>query len=136
MAHFGLICSPSTSHVTALTTIARELCERGHRATVFNIPDVEELARRERVSFHPIGAKDHPKGSFKKFSETFSRMHGLQAMRFGAKVALNEIVMLLEEAPEAMRTTGVTILVVDQWQPAGSTIAERLVGQCQQRCHG
>ena len=37
MHHFGLICPPGTSHVTALTGIARELCRRGHRATVFNI---------------------------------------------------------------------------------------------------
>jgi hypothetical protein len=38
---------PGTSHVTGLTTIARGLCGRGHRATVFNILDVEDLARRE-----------------------------------------------------------------------------------------
>ena len=35
-------------------------------------------------------------------------------------------IKLLEEAPDAMRATGVTALLVDQGQPAGSTIAERL----------
>jgi MGT family glycosyltransferase len=123
--HFGLICPPGTSHVTALATIARELCQRGHRATVFNIADVEELAHKEGLEFCAIGAKDHPKGSFQEFSQKFGQMHGLEALRFGMKIALHEIAMLLEEAPDAIRTAGVTALLIDQGQPSGSTIAER-----------
>jgi UDP:flavonoid glycosyltransferase YjiC (YdhE family) len=126
MAHFGLICPPGPSHVTASTTIARELCGRGHRATAFNIPDVEELATKEGVEFHALGATDHPKGSFKEFSEKFGRLRGMKARRFGLKVALDEVAMLLNEAPDAMHAAGVTALFVDQGQPAGSTIAERL----------
>ena len=126
MHHFGLISPPGPSHVTGLTTIARESCRRGHSATFFNIPDVEHVALREGVQFHALGAKDHPKGSFEEFSNTFGRMHGMEAMRFGLRTALREIVMLLEEAPQAMRSAGVTALLIDQGQPAGSTIAERL----------
>ena len=70
MAHFGLVCPPGTSHVTGLTTVARELCGRGHRATVFNILDVEALAEREGVGFRPLGVQDHPKGAFKASSQT------------------------------------------------------------------
>jgi zeaxanthin glucosyltransferase len=124
--HFGLICPPGVSHVTCLTTIARELCQRGHRATVFNILDVEPLARSEGVEFRALGIHAHPPGSFRQFSERFSSLHGIAAMRYGLQVAAAEISMLLEEAPEAMRTAGVTALLVDQGQPAGSTIAERL----------
>ncbi len=126
MLHFGLICPPGISHVTGLTTVARELCHRGHRATVFNILDVEELARKEAVGFHPLGVKDHPKGFFREFTDKFTRLHGIAALRFGLKAALGEIAMLLEEAPDAMHAAGVTTLIVDQGQPAGSTIAERL----------
>src|SRR5687768_13085736 len=118
MHHFGIICPPGTSHVTALTTIARELCQRGHRATVFNILDVEERARSEGVEFYPLGEKNHPKGSFQKFAERFGRMQGVEAMRFGIQMAVEEIVMLLEEAPEAIRQAGVTALLVDQGQLA------------------
>ena len=126
MAHFGLICPPGTSHVTGLTTIGRELCRRGHRATVFNISDVEDLAAREGVGFQALGATRHPKGSFERFSAQLSHMQGLQALRFGLRVARDEIDMLLDEAPGAMQALGVTSLLVDQGQPAGSTIAERL----------
>jgi zeaxanthin glucosyltransferase len=126
MHHFGMISPPGSSHVTGMTTIGRELCRRGHRATVFNIPDVEELAAREGVGFCALGAHDHPKGAFKAFTEKFGRMRGMDALRFGLKVALDELTMLLDEAPDAMRAAGVTALLVDQGQPAGSTIAERL----------
>ena len=126
MHHFGLVCPPGTSHVTALTGIARELCRRGHRATVFNILDVEDLAKREGMRFHPLGIEHHPKGSFQKFADQFGQKHGVEALRLGLKVAREEIKMLLEEAPDAMRAAGVTALLVDQGQPAGSTLAERL----------
>jgi len=106
--------------------VARELCTRGHRATVFNILDVEDLARREGVEFRPLGEQVHPRGAFKAFSDRQSQLEGLQALRFGLTMARNEIAMLLEEAPDAMRTAGITALLVDQGQPAGSTIAERL----------
>ena len=126
MPHFGLICPPGASHVTGLTTIARELCSRGHRATVFNILDVEGLADREGIEFRALGVKDHPRGAFKAFSTQQSRLEGLAALRFGLDMARKEIAMLLEEAPQAMQAAGVTALLVDQGQPAGSTLAERL----------
>lgn len=126
MAHFGLVCPPGTSHVTGLTTIARELCARGHRATVFNILDVEDLANREGVAFRALGVTNHPRGSFKAFSDDLSRLQGIDALRLGLKVAREEIAMLLEEAPHAMTEARVTALIVDQGQPAGSTLAERL----------
>jgi zeaxanthin glucosyltransferase len=124
--HFGLVCPPGSSHVTGLTTVARELCRRGHRATVFNVLDVEDLAAREGIPFCAIGVKNHPKGAFRAFTETFGRLNGMKALRLGLKVALDELSMLLTEAPDAMQNAGVTALIVDQGQPAGSTIAERL----------
>jgi zeaxanthin glucosyltransferase len=126
MAHFGLVCPPGTSHVTGFTTLARELCRRGHRATVFNILDVESLAKKEGVAFHPLGVKEHPLGSLKEFAKKFSELHGMASMRMGFAIARKEIATLLDEAPDAMRAAGVTAIIVDQGQPAGSTIAERL----------
>lgn len=126
MLHFGAICPPGTSHVTAMTTIGRELCRRGHRFTVFNIPDVEALARSEGVEFCPLGVAECPIGSFGEFSEKFARLKGLQALRFGLATALKEIQILLRDAPDAMRSRGISALLVDQGQPAGSTLAQHL----------
>src|SRR5579862_4869799 len=108
MAHFGLIFPPGTSHVTATTTIARELVRRGHRATAFNFLDVEELVRREGVEFCPLGVKRQPKGAVQRNFEVLGRAGGLKFLRLGMKLALLEINILLEEAPAAMRAAGVT----------------------------
>src|SRR5580704_8924724 len=95
MHHFGAICPPGPSHVTAMTTIGRELCRRGHRFTVFNIADVEPLATSEGFAFCALGADDHPAGSFRMYSEQLSRLKGLKALRFGLAKGTAEIAMIL-----------------------------------------
>jgi zeaxanthin glucosyltransferase len=109
-----------------MTTIGRELRRRGHRFTVLNIPDVESLAESEGAEFCPLGAGDHPPGSFRGFSEKLSNLHGLQALRFGLATAAGEIEMILRDAPEAIRSRRIDALLVDQGQPAGSTLAQFL----------
>jgi len=126
MHHFGLICPPAASHVTGLAAIGRVLLRHGHRATLFNILDTAVLAEREQIPFHPLGQAAHPSGSFRGFSEKMAQLEGLAALRFGLRVAASEIGMLLEEAPDALADAGVSALLVDQGQPAGSTLAESL----------
>ncbi len=126
MTNFGLICPPAASHVTGLTTIGRVLRERGHRVTVFNIIDVEQLAGSEGLEFVPLGLADHPRGSFQKFSQRLAGLSGFAAMKCGLQIAGAEIETLLREGPAALRAAGITALLVDQGQPAGSTLADLL----------
>ena len=126
MTHFGLLCPPVPSHVTCLAGIARELCRRGHRATLFSVLDMETLARREGVEFYPLGANRFPKGALEAFTAQLSHLHGLKVMSFAKQTELAEMTMFLEEAPEAMRTAGVTTLLIDQVLALGSSIAEHL----------
>lgn len=109
-----------------MTTIGRELIGRGHQFTVFNIPDVEPLARSEGAGFCQLGAATRPPGSFHRFTAKLATLKGLPAMRFGLSIVVDEIQMLLGEAPAAMRARGVDALLVDQGQPAGSSLAEHL----------
>ncbi len=126
MAHFGLICPPASSHLPGLASIGRELLRRGHQITGFNIPDAEKILRAEGISFHAIGIREHPLGSFKAFSEKITELQGLNALRFGLRPALSEIDTLLSEGPTALRSSKVDALIVDQGQPAGSTLADIL----------
>ncbi len=109
-----------------MTTVGRELRRRGHHFTIFNIPDVAPLAASEGAGFCALGVADHPPGSFRQFSEKLSSLKGLEALRFGLATATTEIEMILRDAPEAMRSKGITALLVDQGQPAGSTLADYL----------
>ena len=126
MEHFGLICPPAPSHVTALVAIGAELQQRGHRATIFNIADVEPMALVGKLGFEVLGTLEHPLGSLRRFKEQVGRLEGLSALRFGMRMALSETEMLLREAPDAMMSAGVTAMLVDQGEPCGSSIAEHL----------
>ena len=109
-----------------MTTIGRELRRRGHRFTVFNIPDVESLVTSEDIEFCALGVDDHPAGSFRRYAEELSRLKGLPAYRLGLARGIGEIQMLLRDAQDAMRSRRITALLVDQMQPAGSTLAQHL----------
>jgi zeaxanthin glucosyltransferase len=126
MIHFGLICPPGVSHITGLTGIARELCRRGHRATLFHILDFENVARQEGVEFFPLGTHVFPKGALEHFAQQLSHAHGLKLLLLGRESELRSISMYLDEAPDALSKSGVTALLVDQFEAPGSTIAERL----------
>jgi len=94
--------------------------------TGFNILDAQDTLTKEGLDFSPLGVKEHPLGSFKAFSEKIADLSGLEALRFGLRPALAEIEMLLTEGPAALRAAKVGALLVDQGQPAGSTLAELL----------
>jgi len=102
------------------------LRRRGHQATLFGIADIEPLAQAEEIPVEVLGRADHPPGSFAEFARRFGKLHGLAAMRFGLAAAASEISMYLDEGPDALARAGVTALLIDQGEPAGSTLAERL----------
>jgi zeaxanthin glucosyltransferase len=124
--HFGLICPPAPSHVTALVAIGAELRSRGHRVTMFNSADAAPMVSVGNLDFQTLGLMGHPPGSLRRFTEKVGKLKGLAALRLGLRVAISETEMLLDEAPQAIQKAGVTALVVDQGQLCGSTIAERL----------
>lgn len=124
--HFGVLCPPTFSHVAGAVSLSRELQKRGHRVTFFNIADLEDLVVRQGVGFSPIGLQDHPAGSLPVFVRKMGQLKGLAALRFGIKTVVGEAEMILRDAPAAMRKGGISALIVDQGEIAGSTVAEHL----------
>ena len=41
MKHFGILCPPGVGHLNNFMALGYELQQRGHRATLFGLPDVE-----------------------------------------------------------------------------------------------
>jgi len=126
MEHFALICPPLPSHVTGMTALARELVQRGHLATMFNIADARLPTVTEGIGFVQIGTEDHPEGSLNAFSRDVARLSGIPALRFGILAAQKEANSLLRDVPAAMVAHGVTAIIGDQGSPVCSSIAERL----------
>jgi zeaxanthin glucosyltransferase len=126
LKHYGIICPPVRGHLNPFLALARELQGRGHRVTVFQMPDLEAGVRAEDVHFVPIGAKDHPAGSLPQSLAELGRLSGLSALRFTVRAVAKTTEMICRDAPAAIQAAGLDMLLVDQTEPAGGSVAEHL----------
>ena len=88
--------------------------------------DLEERVRGEGLEFVSIGQSDHPVGSLPKSLEALGRLKGMAALRFTIQAVARTTAMMLRDAPAEIEKAGVSMLLVDQMEPAGSTLAELL----------
>ncbi len=126
MAHIGILCPPGSGHLNPMGALGRELQRRGHRVTAFNILDSEPLVRAQELDFCPVGQVSDPLGSQAAALARLGQLTGLAAARFTLEGAVKMTTMLLQSAPTALREAGVQALLVDQVEPAGTTIAQHL----------
>jgi zeaxanthin glucosyltransferase len=126
MTHFGIISPPVSGHIHPFSALGRELQERGHRVTYFQMSDLEDKIRGEGIDFRPIGEVDHPPGSLPRSLAQLGQLKGLGALRFTIRAVERTSVMVCRDAPAAMRSAGVQALLVDQMEPAGGAVAEHL----------
>jgi zeaxanthin glucosyltransferase len=126
LKHYGIICPPVRGHLNPFLALARELQRRGHRVTVFHMPDLASSVRAEEVDFVPIGAHDHPAGSLAQSLAELGRLSGFAALRYTVRVVAKTTEMICRDAPQAVRDARVDMLLVDQTEPAGGSVAEHL----------
>jgi zeaxanthin glucosyltransferase len=126
MTHFGIISPPVSGHLHPLSALGRELQARGHRATCFQVRDVEEKIRALGIDFCPIGESDYPPGSLPQSLAQLGRLKGLAALRFTIGAVAQTSSMVCRDAPAAIRRAGIDVLLVDQMEPAGGAVAEHL----------
>jgi len=126
LTHFGIIGPPVPGHINPFLALAQELQERGHKVTFFQIPDLEAQLRSERVDFCPIGASEHPLGSLHDSLTQLSRKSGLAALRFTVQAIQKTTETICRNAPAAVKAARVDMLLVDQTEPAGGSVAEHL----------
>src|SRR5580658_7151940 len=124
--HFGIITPPVQGHLLPFGALGRELIARGHRVTVIQMPDTEERVRAEGLEFVPIGLSDHPRGSLPESLAQLGRLQGFAALRFTIAAVRRTTEMLCRDAPGVIRAAGIEMLLVDQTEPGGGTVADHL----------
>src|SRR4051812_3137739 len=117
MSHFGIITPPVPGHIHPFAALGRALQRRGHRVTVFHMPDLEAKIHAEGLEFHAIGLDDHPLGHLPQSLLELSRLKGMAALRFTADAVERTSIMFCSEGPEAVRSANVDVLLVDQMEP-------------------
>lgn len=124
MVHFGLFCPPSPGHLNPMTTLGRELQQRGHQVTLINVIDTQPNADAAGLDFHPIGQSDFPIGSIPRSHQELGQLSGLKAVKYTIDLLQAEAAVVLRDAPAVIKHLNIEVLLVDQVSPEAGSIAE------------
>ena len=124
MAHFGVVAPAFYSHFNALSALAVELIERGHRVTFLHRPDAAGWVTDPRIGFHALGADRYPVGSLAATLKL--------AANPGSPLGLRKVIvdmadttdMLCRELPAALQALRIDALLGDQMEAAAGLVAE------------
>ncbi|PSR19694.1 glycosyl transferase family 1 [filamentous cyanobacterium CCP3] len=126
MTHIGILCPARIGHLNPMCNVGHELQQRGHKVTLFGLPDTKEKIAKSRLGFYKVGAQDFPRGTLEVLDNQVSKLSGINEIRFSINISQKATRMMFREAPDALRNTGVEFLLVDQVTFSGGTIADYL----------
>ena len=124
MANLALICPPLPGHLNPTTALGRVLKRRGHSVTCFHLPGIESSIRAAGLNFRPVGAPGSEllTARIRKMGE----LSGLRSLRFAVACSRECSALLCESLPAALTESQIDLMIVDQNEPAGATVAEHL----------
>lgn len=126
MAHFGVICPAASGHLNPMITLAHTLQQRGHRATVIGVIDVQASVLAAGLGFAVIGETEFPVGSVPAALAKLGQLNGLSASRYTVALFAQLANLLLREAPSIIKDMGMDALIIDQTSFGGATVADFL----------
>jgi zeaxanthin glucosyltransferase len=122
--HIAVISPPFASHVAASAALGEALVARGHRVTFVQRPEVADwLSGRDALSFAEIGPGPEPLGRVVARAANPRFPFGVTRV---VKDMAEATRRLAREAPDVVRRIGADAILVDQMEPAGALVAERL----------
>lgn len=126
MTHFGIICPPYPGHLNPHAALGRELIARGHQVTVLQVSDLEFKVRSEGLNFGAIGQSLYKPGSLAETFTQLAKLSEIKALQYSVDFCRHTAEIICQDAPEAIKQAGIDVLIVDQLEPVGETIAESL----------
>ena len=122
MAHIGFLCPPIPGHLNPIATLGRAMAKRGHKATVFQVPAARSKIEAQQLEFKPLGDGSRDGREITDAVEKLGALSGLNAIRFSIQCGTLLAKTICEYGPNAIRSAGVELLVVDQNEPAGGVL--------------
>ncbi|MBQ5949262.1 glycosyltransferase [Massilia sp. ST3] len=126
MAHFAVVTPAFYSHFSAMSALAAELVERGHRVTFLHRPDAAQWVGDARIGFHAVGAATHPPGSVAAALRRAASPGGPLGLRRVILDMADSTTMLCRELPAALEALRIDAVLADQMEAAGGLVAEAL----------
>lgn len=109
-----------------MATLGRALIRRQHRVTAFQIPASSNAVKAQGLEFWPLGDGQTDVGQIAEAVEKLGTLTGLKALRFSIQCGASLARAVCDYAPDALQQAGVDLLIVDQNEPAGGSVAEFL----------
>jgi zeaxanthin glucosyltransferase len=126
MAHIGFLCPPIPGHLNPVGTLARALAKRGHRTTAFQIPEARRAIEAQQLEFQPLGEGAPDSHAIAEAVATLGTLTGLSGVKFSIRCAASLANTICHYGPAVIQNSGVELLVVDQNEPAGASVAQHL----------
>jgi zeaxanthin glucosyltransferase len=126
MAHLGFLCPPLAGHLNPIGTLGRALAKRGHRTTAFQIPEAREAIEAQQLEFQAFGEGKTYASAIADAVHQLGGLTGLRAVKFTVECGAMMAKALCQFAPDVIQNAAVDLLIVDQNEPAGGTVAEYL----------
>jgi MGT family glycosyltransferase len=125
MAHFAICCPPLPGHINPMTVLARELVERGHRATFLGFPDMRARLA-EDLEFVSFGEAGRPLGSLQPYLDRLSRLGGPLSLRRLILDLADFTETICRDLPAALERLRPDFMIIDQADVASSLVASGL----------
>jgi zeaxanthin glucosyltransferase len=124
MANIAVICPPLPGHLNPMANLGRGLKRRGHSVKVFNIPALEQTVRSEELDFHPLGTAGAD--FLARRVALMAQKRGFDSLRFAVECSRQVSELLCQQLPAALTNAGIDLVLVDQNEPAGASVAQHL----------
>ncbi|MEM1171367.1 MAG: glycosyltransferase [Cyanobacteria bacterium P01_H01_bin.35] len=126
MSHIGILCPGAIGHLNPMANLGNELQKRGHKVTLFGVPDVREKLASSQLEFFEIGSEDYLPGTMDSMYARLGELTGLEGFKYAIECFRKETSMLFREAPDAITKVGIDAMLADQTILSGGTIADYL----------
>lgn len=126
MSHIGIFCPGAIGYLNPMCNLGNELLRRGHRVTLFGLPQIAEKISQSNLEFYEIGTDDFSADNMENMYSKTNRPTRLEGFKVAMRFFEKENRMLFRDAPSAICAARIDFLIVDQFTFAGGTIADHL----------
>jgi zeaxanthin glucosyltransferase len=126
LTHIAFLTVCAFGHMYPSSTLALELKKRGHRVTLFTIPDGAAFFVSLGLDVVVFGQDAYPFGYVDRMHARLAGLKGMVGMKFTIEALERDVGVASALLPQALLANNVDLLVIDQVVFVGSTVAEFL----------
>jgi zeaxanthin glucosyltransferase len=126
LSRIGFITLYATGHLNPSIVLARTLQQQGHEAVFFNILDTSHAITSAGLRLVSFAEAEYPVGALKPTMQKIAELSGSAAFAYYVERMVLFFRTSFRDLPELIRRERIDLLVIDQVQYGGATIAEHL----------